>query len=119
MVEAKNRKERSDIKRVLTRTITVTLAEKDYHKLLLIPGVELIAVIERGSILLYFLCASLGALQKLREVYDSGRLKNSIEELFNSLLKDERPVRLSHLSLSDYCESENCFSNGKIYKTLN
>jgi len=114
-IRAPNRKIRSKIENDIVEKYKVTLTKKDYHKLLAIPGIELIAVEKEHSIRLYFLCSTLEALQTLRRLLESGQLKEFIEKLFNSLLTDDiqfKPVHLTHLSLVNYCSSMDYFNNG-------
>jgi len=116
IVNATNRLQRLEIEEPIRRKFIVTLSEKDYYKLCLIPDVELLAVIEQRSILLYFLCMTLEALQTLRELYKLGELKNCIEKLLNSFLIEVQtpPVQLTHISLVNYCEAEDFFTLGEF-----
>jgi len=114
-VRVPNRKRRAEIEELIVVKYKVILTEKNYHKLLAIPDVELIAVEKEHSIRLYFLCSTLEGLQKLRRLLESGQLKQSIEELFNSLLTDDiqfEPVHLTHLSLINYWSCKVYFNNG-------
>jgi len=88
-VKAPNKKRRAKIETLIVENYRVTLTKKDFNKLLAIPDVELIAVQKEHSIRLYFLCSTLEALQTLRRLLESGQLKESIEEWFNSLLTDD------------------------------
>jgi len=94
-VRAPNRKRRAELEELIvvkykvTMTLTETGFHQYYHQLLAIPDVELIAVQKEHSIRLYFLCFTLNALQPLRSLFESGQLKEFIEELFNSLLTDD------------------------------
>jgi len=118
-VGARTRKQRAELEELIVVKYKVTMTEKDYQKLLAIPDVELIAVEKEHSIRLYFLCSTLEALQTLSRLLESGQLKESIEELFNSLLADDiqfKPVHLTHLSLMNYCSSMDYFNNGRPIK---
>jgi len=115
-VRAPSRERRSEIEELIVKKYKVTITEKDYQKILAIPGIELLAVEKEHSIRLYFLCCTLEALQTLGRLLEAGQLKESIEELFNSLLTDDsqfKPVHLTHLSLVNYCSSMEYFNNGR------
>jgi len=120
IVNASNGQERLEIERLILKKFTVTLSERDYLKLCLIPDVELLSVTVQQSILLYFICMTLEALQTLRELYKLGQLKKYIERLFNSfLIEVQTPlVHLTHISLIDYCESEDFFTVGEVSFSL-
>jgi len=118
-VRAPNREQRDEIEELIVERYKVTLTKKDYQKILEIPDIELIAVEKEHSIRFYLLCSTLEALQTLRRLLESGQLKESIEELFNSLLADDiqfKPVHLTHLSLMNYCSSMDYFNNGRPIK---
>jgi len=111
-----NRGTRAEIEELIVETYRVRLTKKDYQKILAIPDIELLAVEKEHSIRLYFLCCTLEALQTLGRLLEAGQLKESIEELFNSLLTDDsqfKPVHLTHLSLVNYCSSMEYFNNGR------
>jgi len=115
-VIAPTRKRRAEIEECIAEKYWVALSKKDFHKLLTIPDIELIAVKKEHSIRLYFLCSTLEALQTIRRLLESEELKESIEELFNSLLTDDiqfKPVHLTHPSLINYCSSRDYFNNGR------
>jgi len=115
-VGAPNRERRAEIEKIIVKKYWVAINKKDYQKILAIPGIELLAVQKEHSIRLYFLCFTLEALQTFRRLLESGQLKESIEELFNSLLTDDiqfKPVQLTHLSLVNYCSSMDYFNNGR------
>ena len=132
-LQARSRQHRHDTEELIEGQYryTVTMDSKNNHKLLKTIGIEIILVGKSSNIRLYCLCESLEALRELRRLFDSGQLKIVIEEFFNSLLVNIQSkrvnthttvttaVHLTHLSLVDYCLSEECFNNGLYdYKNL-
>ena len=108
---------------------TVTMDSETYQNLFIIPGSKIISVKKHCSVRLYCLCESLDALWELRKLFDSGQLKFVIAELFNNWLINiqsrqgdtrttDTPVLLSHLSLIDYCQSEECFNGLYGYESF-
>jgi hypothetical protein len=71
------------------------------------PDVELIGARKQNSIGSYFVCKTLTALQRLYQMYLSGRLQTFLEELFTLLLDNGQRIRIKNLvwSRADY---DNC-----------
>ena len=126
VLEAPSRQQRHETEELIERQwrYTVTMDSENYQNLFRISGSKIIYVKKHCSIRIYYLCESLEALWELRKLFDSDQLKIVIEELFNSWLINIKSnhieaqttviaaVRLTHLSLVDYCHSEECINNG-------
>ena len=85
-------------------------------------GLQLVSMCASRSVRLYFLCPSLEALELLRDLLDSGRLKFIVEELFGLLLTGTQfgSVSVKLLYLIEYCTSAEYLSNppGKPFTYL-
>jgi len=111
-----NKEQKAEIEELIVEKYNLAMTEKNCHKLLAIPDVKLIAVEKEHCIRLCFLCSTLEARQTLCRLLESVQLKESFEELFNSLLTDDiqfKPVYLIHLSPISYCSSMDYFPNGR------
>jgi len=99
-------------------TLLPTMEDKTnlINKLLGLPHVELVALVESHSVRLYFLSSTLEALRALRSLIESGQLKMRIESIFNYLLtlRGDGPVFVTHVDLLDFVKCEDYFVNGKI-----
>src|SRR6218665_844402 len=81
----------------------------------LVPGV--IAARIGHSVVLYIYCKNIKELQELHELLILGRLKDSIELLFKSLLIPSQNIKVAALAVSDgefqkmieYFKGENLF----------
>jgi len=74
---------------------------------------KLLVVEKANSIILFFVCITLSALQSLREKWSSGRLRVIVQSLFTFLAAANDTVRVERLiwSLKDYEQSFNLFSS--------
>ena len=131
VLKAPSRKRRHETEELIEGQwrYTVTMDSETYQNLSIIPGSKIIFVKKHCSIQLYFLCDYLDALWALRKLFDSGQLKIDIVKLFNIWLINIQsrqgdirttvtPVLLSHLSLIDYCQSEECFNGLYVYESF-
>jgi hypothetical protein len=71
------------------------------------PDVELIGVRKQNSIGSYFICKTLTALQRLYQMYLSGRLHTFLEELFALLLDNGQRIGIKNLEWSP-ADFDNC-----------
>ena len=69
---------------------------------------RLVVVEKANSIVLYFICLTLFALMKLRNQWNSGKLRDIVQSLFTFLSGATREVRVKRLlwSKTDYERSE-------------
>jgi len=103
------------IVKLFKRRMNSTNHDKTLDELLGILDVKLagLAYTDSDNVRAYFICETLDALFTLRQLFDSGLLKNCIETVLNYLTIIigglSQPVRVKYISLCDYCKAEDNF----------
>ena len=118
IMESSSSTQSTEIQRLIVdiyRRLSVEERQTVFNQLLNEPGVQMLGLQESHNIRIYFHCSTLEALVTLRQLFDTGRLKEIVESFFGFLLAQAgtKGAQVKFLYLINYCQCNEDFSNGR------
>lgn len=90
----------NEISTAIANMITNDRSTEEANRILELVNLKVIGVKTGQSILLYIYCKTIEELQRLHEMLNSGRLKDSVELCFNRLLNRSQKITVTTLTVS-------------------